>query len=394
MANRKTRRNRILRVVLIILVVLIALRLALPYVVLRYANKSLAELEGYRGHVEDIDLAIIRGAYKLDSIYINKVDTVSGKETPFFAASLVDLSVEWKALFKGEIVGEMIFTNPRLRFTKDKVEPDDVRKDSSDFEQLLDDFMPLRVNRFEAKNASLQYIDDNSKPPVNIQLTDGYVVARNLRNSYDSADDILPASMEAQANVYEGSMNVNVRMNPLAEEPTFDLNAEINNTNLVKMNDFFKAYAKADVSRGRFGMYTEMAAKDGRFKGYVKPMIKDLDVLGHEDREDNVLKKLWEGIVGAVGEVFENQPKERIATKIPLEGSTKNLDTNVWYAIGEIIQNAFIRALQPAIDQEINIATVDSGKEEKKNLLEKVFGKKDDKKEEDKKDKKDDKKKN
>ena len=43
------------------------------------------------------------------------------------------------------------------------------------------------------------------------------------------------------------------------------------------------------------------------------------------------------------------------------------------------MQNAFIQALQPSIDQEINIATVESQPDKKKTFLEKVFGKKDDK---------------
>ncbi|MEJ0057202.1 MAG: hypothetical protein WDN75_17035 [Bacteroidota bacterium] len=43
-------------------------------------------------------------------------------------------------------------------------------------------------------------------------------------------------------------------------------------------------------------------------------------------------------------------------------------------AITTIIRNAFIQALQPAIDNEINIASVDNPKEEKKTFLQKVFG--------------------
>jgi hypothetical protein len=49
----------------------------------------------------------------------------------------------------------------------------------------------------------------------------------------------------------------------------------------------------------------------------------------------------------------------------------------MWYAIGRVLRNAFIEALQPSIDNEINIATVDKPKEEKKTFLQKVFGKKD-----------------
>lgn len=92
-------------IVAIVIAVIIVTRLTLPYVILRYANNSLEEMDGYRGHVNDIDLAILRGAYERDSIYINKIDPATEKETPFLAASLVDLSIEWKALFRGSLVG-------------------------------------------------------------------------------------------------------------------------------------------------------------------------------------------------------------------------------------------------------------------------------------------------
>ena len=379
-----SKKKKTLTAVLIVVVLLIALRIALPYIVLRYANNTLAELDGYRGRIGDIDITLIRGAYTVDSIYIHKHDSATDKQTPFFASNKIDFSLEWRALFKGEIVGEILFVEPMLRFTKDKVEPKDVRKDSTGFKQVLDELMPLNINRFEVQNGRIEYIDNFSKPQVDIRMTNTNIVALNLRNSYDSGE-LLPASIDARANIYDGTLTVKGKVNPLAEDPTFDFNAELKNTNLVKLNDFFEAYAKVDVNKGTFGLYTEMAAKNGEFEGYIKPLLKDLDILGKEDRKDNPLKQLWEAVAGGVSEIFENQPKERVATKIPLRGSTKNLDTNVWYAIGEVIRNAFIRALQPAIDQEINISAVGGGKEEKKNLLEKVFGGNDDDK--DKKDK-------
>src|SRR6187402_2605915 len=116
-----------------ILVLLLVIRLILPYVVLRLVNDRLTKIKGYYGHVVDIDIALIRGAYQLDSIYLNKVDSTTNKQTPFFSASEIDLSVEWKALFKGSIVGEAIFERPMITFTKDKVEPKSVQKDSSSF---------------------------------------------------------------------------------------------------------------------------------------------------------------------------------------------------------------------------------------------------------------------
>lgn len=380
MATAKTKHKK--RTGLIIAISLVALlvigRLLLPYVVLNYLNKTLANMNGYRGHIEDVDIALIRGAYKIDSIYLHKVDTAKDKETPFFAASSVDLSVEWKALFHGSIVGEMIFERPMIRFTKDKVEPKQVRNDSTGFKKLLDDFMPLKVNRVEINDGEIQYKDEFSKPKVDLALTHTYAQALNLRNSYDSAT-LLPASLTMRADLYEGKLSLNAKMNPLADDPTFDMNADLKHTNLVKLNEFFQAYAKVDVNKGDFGLYTEVAAKSGNFTGYVKPLIQDLDVLGKEDRKDNVFQKMWEGFVGTVGEVFRNQQKDQVATKIEFKGSLKNPDTNVWSAIYNVLENAFIQALQPSIDHEINIASVDTKKEEKKTFLQKIFGKKDDK---------------
>lgn len=370
MESRKKRRT--LRYLLIFIGVIVVVRLILPYVVLHFVNKSLGSMKGYYGHVEDIDLAILRGAYKIDSIYINKEDSISQKQTPFFAASLIDLSVEWRAIFKGALVGELIFEKPMIVFTKDKVEPSDVAKDSSDFKKVLDDLMPLQVNRCEIKNGVVKYKDEKSKPAVDIQMDQVYVLAQNLRNSYDSSS-VLPASVHARAAVYEGSLRFDAKLNPLADSPTFDMSAELKNTNLVKLNEFFQAYAKVDVNKGTFGMYTEVAAKDKKFAGYVKPIIKELDVLGHEDRNDNFFRKVWEGFVGGVGEIFQNQPKDQLATKIPFKGNLDNPTTNVWQAIANVLQNAFIQAIQPSIDNEITIGSVAKETKEKKTFLQKIF---------------------
>ena len=378
-SKSNSRKKRVLKIVLIFVAVIIVIRLILPFVVLHYANKTLANMKGYYGHIKDIDLAIIRGAYKIDSVYLNKLDSNTQKQTPFFAASMIDLSIEWKALFHGSIVGEVIAESPVIRFSKDRVEPKQLKKDSSTFKKIGDDFMPLQLNRLEIKNGKIQYIDEYSKPKVDISLTNAYVLGKNLKNSYDSSA-LLPASIEARADVYEGKLTFNMKLNPLAEEPTFDMNTELKNTNLVKLNDFFQAYAKIDVNKGTFGLYAEAAGKNGKFTGYVKPLIKNLDVVGKEDRNDNILQKLWENIAGSVAQIFKNQRKDQVATKIPFEGNIKDPNSSIWYTISELLTNAFIRAIQPSIDHQISIASVDIKKEEKPTFLQKIFGKKDKKK--------------
>src|SRR5688572_6656750 len=74
-----------------IVALLVTLHLALPYLVRDYLNDRLADMGDYRGRIADVDLALWRGAYRINGLQIVKVD---GKvPVPFVDAPLIDLSV-------------------------------------------------------------------------------------------------------------------------------------------------------------------------------------------------------------------------------------------------------------------------------------------------------------
>jgi hypothetical protein len=329
----------------------------LPFVVLHYANKTLAAMDGYYGKIRDIDISLYRGAYQLVDMYIDKIDSDGQRHIPFFESELIDLSIEWNALFHGSLVGEMHLITPNLAFTKDQSELGQVQKDTNEFRVILDDFMPLKLNRLEVSNGSIHYVDNTSKPNFDIAMKNIHLLASNLTNATDE-NIPLPSDVTATANIYEGTLKFNMKLNPLTDRATFDLNAEAKNTNLVLLNDFLKSYGHFDVHKGTFGLYTEMAAKDGKFVGYVKPIITDLDVTGPEDDGDSFFNKAWESIVGLAGVVFRNQPKRQVASKIPMHGQFEDPETDTLEAVWEVLKNAFIQALLPTIDNQINYKTV------------------------------------
>jgi len=356
-----------------IVIVLIIFRLLLPSILLNYCNKSLAKMHGYYGHVEDIDVALYRGAYQIKEMYISKEDSSTKKQTPFFSVKMLDLSLQWKSLFHGRLVGELIFNSPKLIFTKDKTEIKDVKKDTTSFKKVLKDFMPLKINRFEVNDGSIHYVDAGAKPAVDIYLQQAHILAQNLSN-VENNKIALPSTLTANAAIYGGTLSLDMKMNLLSEKTMFDLKAEIKNVKLAMLNDFLKAYGGFDVNKGDFGLYTEFAAKDGKYIGYVKPFIKDLKVLGPQDSSDNILQKAWEVVVGGAGFVLKNQKKQQIATKVPIEGEFGKTTTGVWDAVWELLRNAFIQALMPGIDNQINLNSVNKIKPEKKSFLQKIFG--------------------
>lgn len=358
-----------------LIIFIVVIRIALPYILLHFANKTLASMNGYYGHVNDIDVALLRGAYTLDSFYLNKLDDQSDRQTEFMSALVVDLSLEWKALLKGKLVGELVFDEPALCFTENRVELKDVANDTSDFRELLEDFMPIEINRCEIRNGSLRYINKTTSPTLDMAITRLNAEALNLRNAY-SSKEVLPASIEATGEVYEGIMNFSMKLDPLAKQPAFDLNTTVEHTNLVQMNDIFKAYGGFDVNKGEFNMYAEAVTKDGQFSGYVKPIIQGLDVVEWtgQDKKDGFFQKIWETMVGGAAEFLHNQKKDQVATKINFKGTIDDPKTNIFQIVVIVLQNAFIRSLSPTIDNQISLSKLNKNKEgEKKGILKSLF---------------------
>jgi hypothetical protein len=364
------------KTLIIIFLFLLIIRLILSPVATYVANGYLGKkVPGYYGHVKKIRFSLYRGAYKIDSIVLNKVDSTTKQQTPFISCQLIDLSIQWKAILHKRLVGKIKVISPEVRFTKDKVEPAQVVKDTVTFRKLLNIGMPLDINRVEIENGRVRYKDETTNPKVDIAISKIDVLAQNLRNTIDSST-LLPSTIGITAEVYEGSVNVNTKLNLLKDDPTFELKAEVKGLDLTKLNNFFKAYGKFTIDRGSFSLYAEAAAIDGKYKGYLKPLIKDLKVLGPENKDEKAVTKLWEAVIGAVAFVFTNHKKDQLGTKLPFEGSVGKTQTNVVYAIFQVLRNAFIEGLTPLLDNEINITTVGKKSDNKPGfrLLKKTEG--------------------
>ena len=273
------RRKVILVVMGALFVLLIVLRIALPYILLRLVNKELSHIPRYTGHVEDIDVALIRGAYKIKRI---KIEKTGGKiPVSFFYADLVDLSLQWASLFHGRIVGKIEVDQPVLNFVKGPSEATSQTKIDKSWTDVVKKLMPLKLNKFEIVEGEIHYRDFHSKPTFDIYTKNVHILAENLTNAEKNTQE-LPSTVVASADVFDGKATASMKMDALAKSPTFDGKATLVGLNLTNLNNFIDAFAKFDIKSGEISIYTEAAEKDGRIIGYTKPIIKDLKVLNWE----------------------------------------------------------------------------------------------------------------
>jgi hypothetical protein len=128
----------------------------------------------------------------------------------------------------------------------------------------------------------------------------------------------------------------------------------IDGTDLTTMNDMLRAHGKFDVVAGVFSFYSELAVKNGRIRGYVKPLFRD--VVAYEaaqDRDKSTGRKLYEKLVTGVSKLMKNEPRKEVATEVDISGPLQNPKSSTLQAIIKLIQNAFIKAILPGFDRDV-----------------------------------------
>lgn len=349
------RRNKVFLTLAILAIVLIAIRAALPGVVQQYVNKSLHELEAYDGSVEDIDLALWRGAYRIDGMRIVKRGT--DEPTPFFSSERIDFSIEWRNLLRGALVSEVVFIRPNLNLVQEKSERASQLGKEENWQDHLQELFPITFNTVEARDGTVTL-----RAP-GIRAEDA-LVANRLNGTVSNLTNVVDAGKETFADFDFAAMvldnapaNIRGSVDPWAKQPTFEIDVEVRDVSLPKVNPWLRQYIKADAESGDFELFLEIAAAEGKFKGYAKPILRNVDIVSAEE-EDNPMRKLWEGIVEFAANVFENRQEQQVAARVPFRGTIEDPKASVWPTIVSVVRNAFVGAFARSLEGSISLRDV------------------------------------
>lgn len=355
--TRLPRRTAI--VLLSVLVLLIAARIAAPYVIKAVLNHKLASLPEYRGSIGDVDLSLLDSEFAVDGL---RLDQRKGDpELPFLRVERMEVDYRWDALFHGEIVADVNLVEPVVNVmpaaTQKKKPRDQIKKDEEGkaVTETFKTLLPTKIHHLHIQHGAVRFKDSAAKPPVDLKLTQLNVYLSDLSNRPAPASQ-MPTRGRISARLQDsGRLRANLRINVFTEYPTFDLDLALRGLDVRELKDFTRAYAKVDLENGTASFYTEMEAKNGRLRGYFKPMFDKIEVLDTErgDKDDPWYRKAWEGTVGAVEELFEDQSKDRAATKAPLTGRFDQPDVDVISTVVELVVNAFIEALIPGVEHSV-----------------------------------------
>lgn len=336
-------------------IALLALHIALPLLLRDYLNERLANMGDYRGQISDIDLALWRGAYQIKGLNIVKLN--GQVPVPLLEAPVIDLAVSWRELWNNRsIVAEVAFERPQLTFVDGGNAANSQTGEGVDWRAQLRGLLPIHINEIRVIDGTLAFRNFTAKPPVDLQASEINGSILNLSN-VSVADNTRPASLQATAKVFEQApVQASANFDPLGQLDDFDLRLRITDIQLKQLNSFTRAYADFDFAAGQGDFVMELDARQGKLKGYAKPLLRNMEVFDWQQdvaaKDKNLLTGAWEALVGGGSWLLKNQRKDQFATRVNIEGDLKTYDISRWQAFKAILRNAFVRAFSSRFDNQ------------------------------------------
>lgn len=230
-----------------LLVILVVGRIYLPVWVKDYANETLNNIDGYRGSIEGVSIALYRGAYVIHGLKLYKID--KGIPTPFLDFERADLSIQWGALFKGRIVGDVTLDRPTINFARSSSGQSAQTGVETDWTVPIRELMPLDINFVEINNGKIAYQDFSTSPNVDIYIDNMQARATNLRN-VDDKSVALPSDLTVRgSSIGGGNLALDGKLNILKQIPDFDIAGKLESIDLPAMNNYARPFAGIDFEK-------------------------------------------------------------------------------------------------------------------------------------------------
>lgn len=211
--------------------------------------------------------------------------------------------------------------------------------------------LQLRADRIEVRNANVGMRNAQEPGGYRVFLSRLDVDLENFSNRFSAGTG--RARLRGRF-MGSGATDMTATFEPERSGPEFELALQIVDTDLRAMNDLLRAHGKLDVAEGLLSVYSEIRVADGRIRGYVKPLFREVDVHDPEqDRRDSLVSKAYESLAGGLGKLLENRPRDEVALETDLSGPLEDPETHTWQLIMSLIENAFVRAILPGFEQQV-----------------------------------------
>ncbi|ALA59204.1 DUF748 domain-containing protein [Nitrospira moscoviensis] len=212
-----------------------------------------------------------------------------------------------------------------------------------------DPTVQIRVGHGQVLNSEMGFVNKAASPDYRVYMAEMHAEMDNFDTRPEQGTGAVKVTGKFMGS---GPTVVMGTFRPEKPAPDFDLKVKIVKTKVTALNDVLRAYGNVDTHGGVFAFFSELSVRDNRIDGYVKPLLRDVEVYDPEKDKDKALThKMYQAVVGGVLGLLENRPRDEVATKTDVSGELEDPQASTWQIIGNLVQNAFFKAILPGFAQ-------------------------------------------
>jgi hypothetical protein len=330
----------------VLVAVVVLVRVLLDPVATRVTRKGLDDLKGFRGDFERVHVTLFGPGYTITRLKLTEEPVPDdGKKAPIFYAERVHVGVAWRQLLHGRLVASARVVEPKISIIERGEKPKkEEPKRAPDLSRQLREVIPFELARLEIVRGELLYRDLTAPRHPELWVHRLEAAAENLPTRAKLADG-RPATLTASGEVgRSGALTLFVTADPFASPLEFGGRFELRGLRVAELHDFIAPKTQLQAPKGTLDLFAEFQSKDGRIRGGVKPVLKNVEV---RQAEPGFFAKVKAWFADEAVETASDRVPGRnaVAGVVPIEGRLVEPDVQLWPAVFGVVRNAFVEGL-------------------------------------------------
>ncbi len=335
-------KNKKVIIPLVFFCLLLGIRLLIQPIIHKQLNTFLSDFSPVLSfHIDDLDINLLRGSYSFEAV----TGKIKESEHKFLTIEKVDTSIAWREIFKGKIVTDIEVTGLNLSYSKELKDALAKTPKKEDAKEAKDKLFPVEVVRLDIQNSILKMDNFPAFTGIEGRIT-------NLL-----ADKKNPLSfLNLKATAFGHSvLKIAGHLKTLEEPIAWSIDSELQGFDLTAANQFLKEKVPLTFTKGKLDVYAEAKSEEGVTEGYVKPFMKNVDIMKAEENLKGA-KHWFIEVIAAVGNlVLRTSDKKSVATLIPFTMDKSGVHVDKGEALSKAIQHGFEQKLNPGIEDRLKL---------------------------------------
>jgi hypothetical protein len=361
---------------LFVVLLIVGASFVLEPLALKKANEVAATANPeFKGHIDDLDISLFKGAIELEGV----TATLKKNGREFLKIDDVAVDLDWKRLFQGQILLDVVIDHFNVLFKNDIVEAAK-RLPKAEKKEMKTNFKVAEILIRDSKVTMLDYMGLEKDKHFEIKKIHGAIRNLTQKKNTELATYDIGATLTGKDMIkLTGNLDI------ASEPPRWDVNAKLKDFHLTSTNKDLRKLLPLDYKHGTVDIYSEAKSENGKIYGYVKPFLNDVVYTGNSDEYKNAKHFILEVVGSFANWTLENHKKESVATRVPFIYKDGAFSVESGEAIKDAVEHGLLenKLVHRGIEKKykLNAPNPKEVQAQEDDLKEKIKEKKEDKKE-------------